>query len=133
MTAKPPADDAPETVTIGRAELDRLLGVAALYLDSFTEDERFSFTEVWALNEVQEIVDRYRLDPATVQPGPDAEKLRRERDLLLTRFDPSEFALPSAPVFTELAEGSGVKDELTDPREGPTRPSAVQPDPGSNT
>jgi hypothetical protein len=39
------------------------------------------------------------------------EQLRRERDLLLVRFDPSEFDSP-APVFTELAEGSTVRDDL---------------------
>lgn len=48
------------------------------------------------------------------------EKLRRERDLLLTRFDPSEFERPSSPVFTEPAEDFSVRDELTDPQ--PERP-----------
>jgi predicted GIY-YIG superfamily endonuclease len=51
---------------------------------------------------------------------PKKDQLRKERDLLLTRFDPSEFERPSSPVFTEPAEDFSVRDELTDPQ--PERP-----------
>jgi hypothetical protein len=50
------------------------------------------------------------------------DKLRRERELLLTTFDPSEFSRPDNPVFTEPAEDSTVRDELADPNAGPVRP-----------
>lgn len=52
---------------------------------------------------------------------PDPERLRRERELLLTTFDPSEFERPSSPVFTEPAEDFSVRDELK-PYAGPERP-----------
>lgn len=54
---------------------------------------------------------RKRVLETIVYGDPDVEKLRRERDLLLTRFDPSEFGRPSSPVFTEPS-----------PRVGPVRP-----------
>lgn len=49
------------------------------------------------------------------------ERLRRERELLLTTFDPSEFEQPSSPVFTEPAGDFSVRDELK-PYEPPERP-----------
>lgn len=48
-------------------------------------------------------------------------KLRIERDLLLTTFDPSEFGSLSGPAFTEPAEDFSVRDELK-PYTGPVRP-----------
>jgi hypothetical protein len=39
-------------------------------------------------------------------------KLSRERLLLLAAFDTSEFGRPMNSVFTELAEGSPVRDDL---------------------
>lgn len=49
------------------------------------------------------------------------EKLSRERELLLTQFDPSEFNAPPTPVFTEAAGDLSVKDDLK-PYAGPVRP-----------
>lgn len=40
------------------------------------------------------------------------EKLRRERELLLTTFDPSASDVTINQPFTELAEGSPVRDDL---------------------
>lgn len=51
----------------------------------------------------------------------DPERLRRERELLLTTFDPSEFERPSSPVFTEPAGDFSVRDELK-PYEPEERP-----------
>lgn len=48
-------------------------------------------------------------------------RMRRERDLLLTTFDPSEFGRPPNPVFTEPAGDFSVRDELK-PYEGPECP-----------
>lgn len=48
-------------------------------------------------------------------------RMRRERELLLTSFDPSEFARPDNPVFTEPAGDFSVRDELK-PYAGPVRP-----------
>lgn len=48
------------------------------------------------------------------------EKLRRERDLLLTTFDPSEFGFPSdSGSFAALAEHVNGADEPTDLPERP--------------
>lgn len=49
----------------------------------------------------------------------DPERLRRERELLLTTFDLSEFGRPPNPVFTEPAADFSVRDELK-PYTGPT-------------
>jgi hypothetical protein len=43
----------------------------------------------------------------------DSEKLRRERELLLTTFDPSASDVTINQLFTELAEGSPVRDDLS--------------------
>lgn len=48
-------------------------------------------------------------------------RMRRERELLLTSFDPSEFGRPDNPVFTEPAGDFSVRDELK-PYAGPVRP-----------
>jgi hypothetical protein len=61
-------------------------------------------------------------DNTTPEPQPsEQEKLRRERELLLTTFDPSEFGRPDNPVFTEPAGDFSVRDELR-PYAGPVRP-----------
>lgn len=54
------------------------------------------------------------------EPGMVERRMTRDeaRDLLLTRFDPSEFGRPASPVFTEPAADFSVRDELkpyTDP------------------
>lgn len=46
------------------------------------------------------------------------DKVSRERMMLLTTFDPSEFGRPSSPVFTEPAGDFSVRDELK-PYTGP--------------
>ena len=53
--------------------------------------------------------------------GWEREKLNRERALLLTTFDPSEFGRTPSPVFTKAAEDFSVRDELK-PYAGPVRP-----------
>lgn len=53
--------------------------------------------------------------------GWERDKLSRERALLLTTFDPSEFSRPSSTVFTEAAGDFSVRDELK-PYTGPVRP-----------
>lgn len=51
------------------------------------------------------------------------EKLRRERELLLTTFNPSEFDFPSdSGSFAALAEYVRQGDEPTDPSVGPVHP-----------
>lgn len=47
--------------------------------------------------------------------GWERDKLARERALLLTTFDPSEFGALSTPVFTEPAETFNLEDDLTGP------------------
>lgn len=53
--------------------------------------------------------------------GWERDKLNRERALLLTTFDPSEFSSLSGPVFTEPAGDFSVRAELK-PYTGPVRP-----------
>ncbi|MEJ8671881.1 hypothetical protein WKI71_36615 [Streptomyces sp. MS1.AVA.1] len=56
------------------------------------------------------------------QPS-DAEKLRRERELLLTSFDPSEFGFPpDSGSFAALAEHVNRAEPTDDPSAGPVRP-----------
>ena len=49
----------PDHVTIERHELRTLVAVARLYLDSFTDDDRLSATEVWGYQDVQTVVTKY--------------------------------------------------------------------------
>lgn len=53
-----------EQVTVGRHELDTLLAVARLYLDSFAEDEMMSLTEKLAFQDVEDVVTKYGAGPA---------------------------------------------------------------------
>lgn len=53
--------------------------------------------------------------------GWEREKVNRERMLLLSPFDPSEFGRPPSPVFTEPAGDFSVQDDLK-PYAGPVRP-----------
>lgn len=55
----------------------------------------------------------------------DQEKLRRERELLLTTFDPSEFGRLPNPVFTEPAGDLSIQDDLM-PYASPVRPDEEQ-------
>lgn len=52
-------DETPDQVTIDRYELDRLLHVATLYVDAFTEDEMMTLPEKLSLQEVEAILDRH--------------------------------------------------------------------------
>lgn len=53
--------------------------------------------------------------------GWEREQVSRERMLLLTTFDPSEFGRSSSPVFTEAADDFTVQDDLK-PYAGLVRP-----------
>lgn len=65
-------------------------------------------------------------DDATPQPArPDKEQLRRERDLLLSRFDPSEFNFPSSG---ELTWGPGNPPTVVDEFLYPERPDGAAPE-----
>jgi hypothetical protein len=58
-------------------------------------------------------------DNATPEPQPsEQEKLRRERLLLLADMTPSASDVTINQLFTELAEGSPVRDDLS-PEERP--------------
>jgi hypothetical protein len=48
--------------------------------------------------------------------GWERDKRSRERLLLLADMDPTEFRRPAGPVFTEPAEGSPVRDDVTPER-----------------
>lgn len=50
---------APETVPLPRRDLDVLLAVATLYVDSFTDDELMTLPEKLRLQDVEEVVERY--------------------------------------------------------------------------
>ncbi|HSE05966.1 MAG TPA: hypothetical protein VLK35_17595 [Methylomirabilota bacterium] len=53
----------------------------------------------------------------TPEPQPSvAEKLSRERALLLTTFEPSAADCTISPPFTELPEDSPVRDDVTPER-----------------
>jgi hypothetical protein len=47
-----------ETVELPRVDLDNLLAVATLYVNSFTDDDRLSLVERLRLQEVEQILDR---------------------------------------------------------------------------
>jgi hypothetical protein len=48
-----------ETVTIPKFDLDALLAVATLYVDSFADDEMMTLPERMRLQDVEDIVERY--------------------------------------------------------------------------
>lgn len=56
--------------------------------------------------------------PDWPMPTPRTPTRDKARDLLLTRFDPSEFGRPASPVSTEPAADFSVRDELK-PYTGP--------------
>ena len=49
----------PETVSLPRRDLDVLLAVATLYLNSFTDDELMTLPEKFAHQDVEEVVNRH--------------------------------------------------------------------------
>jgi hypothetical protein len=51
--------DRMENVTVPRRDLDCLLAVATLYVDSFTPDEMMTLPEKFALQDVEEVVERH--------------------------------------------------------------------------
>jgi len=48
-----------ETVTLPTTDLDHLLAVATLYLESFGPEEKYSFVGLMALQEIETVVERY--------------------------------------------------------------------------
>jgi len=48
-----------DTANIPQADLDQLLAVATLYIDSFKEDELMSLPEKLRLQEVEAILERH--------------------------------------------------------------------------
>jgi hypothetical protein len=47
------------TVAIDRAELDRLLAVATLYLNSFTDDDTMTIGEKFVHQDIEAVVEKY--------------------------------------------------------------------------
>jgi hypothetical protein len=48
-----------ETLTVPRHELDTLLAVATLYVEAFRPDEMMTLPEKFALQAVEEVVEKY--------------------------------------------------------------------------
>jgi hypothetical protein len=48
-----------ENVTVPRRDLDCLLAVATMYVDSFAPDEMMTLPEKFALQDVEEVVERH--------------------------------------------------------------------------
>ena len=55
----PDTDSPDETVTVTRWDLDTLLAVATLYVESFDPDERMTLPERLNLQSVEEVLERY--------------------------------------------------------------------------
>lgn len=55
--SQPPETD--EQVTLPRGELDTLLAVATLYLESFTDDELMTLPEKMTHQDVEAVVAKY--------------------------------------------------------------------------
>jgi hypothetical protein len=52
-------DEPLETVTLPTTDLDHLLAVATLYLESFGPEEKFSLVGLMSLQEIEAVVERY--------------------------------------------------------------------------
>lgn len=59
-----------ESVPVPRYELDQLLAVATMYVDSFQEDELMTLPEKLALQEVEAILAKYGRRPAIMNDIP---------------------------------------------------------------